>query len=148
MEAGEPVQPGHGGVDRDAQCLVHVPLERAWLEFDSFIGFDIYTRNRTTNYKSGTMFHFDGMVIQYLSKRVGFGLIGSNLTQITNDTGSIANFLHGFEGRAWGVGPLALYVAKVEKPSIFLQLRWINEFEVTNLLKGNTLMLGVTLKFN
>jgi hypothetical protein len=39
-------------------------------------------------------------------------------------------------------------VAKVEKPGVVLQLRWVNEFEVTNLLKGNTLMLGVTLKFN
>jgi hypothetical protein len=39
-------------------------------------------------------------------------------------------------------------VAKVEKPGVFLQLRWVNEFEVTNLLKGNTFMLGVTLKFN
>jgi len=68
-------------------------------------------------------------------------VIGSNLTQIINDTGSVAKFLHGFEGRAWGVGPLALYVAKLEKPGIFLQLRWINEFEVANLLKGNTFML-------
>ena len=102
------------------------------LEFDNFIGFDIYTRNRTTKYESGTMFHWDGMVIQYLSERVGFGVIGSNLTQITNDTGgftvsgpniSIANFLHGFEGRAWGIGPMAFYVAKVEKPGVVLQLR-------------------------
>jgi hypothetical protein len=126
------------------------------LEFDNFIGFDIYTQNRTTKYTSGTMFHWDGMVIQYLSKRVGFGVIGSNLTQITNDTGGFmpgfnlttATFLHGFEGRAWGVGPMALYVAKVEKPGVVLQLRWVNEFEVTNLLKGNTLMLGVTLTLN
>ena len=118
------------------------------LEFDNFIGFDIYTQNRTTKYKSGTMFHWDGMVIQHLSERVGFGVIGSNLTQITDDTGPIAKILHGFEGRAWGVGPLVLYVAKVEKPGVFLQLRWVNEFEVTNLLKGNTFMLGVTLKFN
>jgi hypothetical protein len=63
------------------------------LEFDNFIGFDIYTQNRTTKYTSGIMFHWDGMVIQYLSERVGFGVIGSNLTQITNDTGPIANFL-------------------------------------------------------
>ena len=75
-------------------------------------------------------------------------MIGSNLTQITNDTGPVANFLHGFEGRAWGVGPLLLYVAKVEKPGVVLQLRWVNEFRVTNLLKGNTLMLGVTLTLN
>jgi hypothetical protein len=78
------------------------------LEFDNLIGFDIYTQNRTTKYTSGTMFHWDGPVIQHLSERVGFGVIGSNLTQITNDTGPIANFLHGFKGRAWGVGPLVL----------------------------------------
>ena len=42
----------------------------AW-NFDNFIGFDIYIQNRTTNYTSGIMFHWDGMVIQYLSKRVG-----------------------------------------------------------------------------
>jgi hypothetical protein len=118
------------------------------LEFDNFIGFDIYTQNTTAKYTSGTMFHWDGMVIQYLSKMVGFGVIGSNLTLVTNDTGSVANFLQGFEGRAWGVGPLVLYVAKVEKPGVVLQLRWVNEFKVTNLLKGNTLMLGVTVRLN
>ena len=36
-------------------------------------------------------------------------MIVSNLTQITNDTGLVANFLHGFQGRALGrrpTGPL------------------------------------------
>jgi hypothetical protein len=127
--------------------LAHTYLwEKRGLEFDNFVGFDIYSQNATTKYTSGTMFHWDGMVIQYLSKRVGFGVIGSNLTQITNDRGPVANVLHGFEGRAWGVGPLALYVAKVEKPGVIVQLRWVNEFEVTNLLKGNMFMLGITLK--
>ena len=45
------------------------------LEFDNFVGFDIYTRNPVNKYNSGTMFHWDGMIIQYLSKR--FGLVGS-----------------------------------------------------------------------
>jgi hypothetical protein len=31
---------------------------------------------------------------------------------------------------------------------VVVQLRWINEFEVTNLVKGNMLMMGVTLKVN
>jgi len=122
--------------------------EKRGLEFDDFVGFDIYSQNLTTKYTSGTMFHWDGMVIQYFSKRVGFGAIGSNLTQITNDTGPVASVLHGFEGRAWGVGPIVLYVAKLEKPGVIVQLRWVNEFEVTNLLKGNTLVLGLTLKLN
>ncbi len=118
------------------------------LEFDNFVGFDIYSQNATTKYTSGTVFHWDGMVIQYLSPRVGFGAIGANLTQITNDRGPVADLLHGFQGRAWGVGPIALYVAKVEKPGVILQLRWINEFKVTNLMKGNAFLFGLTLKFN
>jgi hypothetical protein len=122
--------------------------EKRGLEFDNFVGFDIYSQNNTTKYTSGTMFHWDGMVIQYLSKRVGFGAIGSNLTQITNDRGPVADVLHGYEGRAWGVGPMAFFVAKVEKPGIIVQLRWVNEFEVTNLLKGNAFLLGLTLKIN
>lgn len=116
------------------------------LEFDNFVGFDIYTENPTTHYESGTMFHWDGMAMQYLSERAAFGLIASNLTQLNNDTGPFANLLHGFEGRAWGVGPIVMYVAKVEKPGVILQLRWVNEFEATNLVKGNMLMLGLTFK--
>jgi hypothetical protein len=118
------------------------------LEFDNFVGFDIYSQNGTTRYTSGTMFHWDGMVLQYLSERVAFGAIGSNLTQITSDSGPVADILNGFEGRASGVGAIALYVAKVEKPGVVLQLRWVNEFKVVNLMKGNTFVFGLTLKLN
>jgi hypothetical protein len=58
----------------------------------------------------------------------------------------VANLLHGFEGSASGVGPIVLYVAKAEKPGVVLQLRRVNEFEVRNLVKGNVLMFGCTLK--
>jgi hypothetical protein len=122
--------------------------EKRGLEFDNFVGFDVYTENHETKYTSGTMFHWDGMVIQYLSKRVGFGVIGSKLKQITNDTGPVAKQLNGFEGHAWGVGPIALYVARVEKPGVVVQLRWVNEFEVNNLLKGNAFLFGLTFKLN
>jgi hypothetical protein len=118
------------------------------LEFDNFIGCDVYRQNQETKYTSGTMFHWDGMAIKYLSDRVGFGAIGSNLTQISNDTGPAAKVLHGFEGRASGLGLQALYVAKTEKPGLVFQLRWITEFKVTNLMKGNLFMFAMTLNVN
>jgi hypothetical protein len=129
--------------------IAHTYLwEKRGLEVDNFVGFDVYTENSTTRYTSGTVFHWDGMVIQYLSKRAGIGVIGSKLKQITNDTGPVADFLHGFQGSAWGAGALVFYVAKVEKPGVIFQLRWINEFEVTNLMKGNAFMFGLSLKMN
>jgi hypothetical protein len=120
--------------------------EKRGLELDNFIGFDIYGQDPTTRYTSGTMFHWDGMLVQYLSKRFGFGAIVSNLTQINRDTGPLSNVLHGFQGGAWGAGPMVLYVAKPKNPGVILQFRWVPEFAVTNLLKGNTLLLGLTLQ--
>jgi hypothetical protein len=127
--------------------IAHTYLwKKRGLEFDNLVGFDIYSNDPTNHYKSGTMFHWDGMVIQYLSEKFGFGAIGSKLTQITPDRGPLADRLHGFQGAAAGVGAIVLYVAKAENPGVVLQLRWVNEFEVTNLLKGNVLMFGCTLK--
>lgn len=115
------------------------------LELHNYVGFDIHSRNQITKYSSGTMFHWDGMLLKYVCKnRVGFGGIVSNLTQITADSGTLADVLHGFEGRAWGAGPIVLFVAKQEKPGVSMQLRWVPEFAVTNLVKGNTLLLGLT----
>jgi hypothetical protein len=116
------------------------------LELDNYVGIDIYSQNPTNKYTSGSMFHWDGMLIQYLSKRFGFGVIGSNLTQVNNDRGPLTRVLNGFQGRAWGAGPMALYVMHPKKPVTTLQFRWVPEFGVTNLLKGNTLLLGLTLQ--
>src|SRR5581483_885955 len=116
------------------------------LEFDTFTGFDIYGKDQTNRYTSGTLFHWDGMVVQYLSERFGVGAIGSTLTQITPDKAPTADLLHGFEGSASGIGPVVLWVAKPEEPAVALQLRWVNEFKVANLMKGNMLMLGCTFK--
>ena len=71
----------------------------------------------------------------------------SNLTQITKDSGSpLAVRLNGFQGSAWGAGPIVLYVIKPKDPGITFQLRWVNEFNVTNLVKGNTFLLGMTFQ--
>ena len=115
------------------------------LEFDNFVGFDIYRHNQATNYTSGTVFHWDGMVIRHLSKRLGVGAIGSNVTQITPDRGPLADELHGFQGGCWGAGPIVTYEARIAKPEVHLHLRWVNQFKVTNLLKGNAFMFGLTV---
>jgi hypothetical protein len=85
-------------------------------------------------------------VLKYFgNKRAGVGAIGTQLTQMTDDTGPLARELNGFRGQKSGVGPIVLYTARREKPGVTLQLRWINEFFVTNMLKGNTFMAGVSL---
>jgi len=127
--------------------LAHTLLwKKRGLEVDNYIGFDIYSKNPLTRYKSGVVFSWHGMLVQYLSERFGFGAIVSNITQITDDTGPLTNVLHGFRGGAWGAGPMVLYVAKPKNPGITLQFRWVPEFAVTNLTRGNTLLLGLTFR--
>jgi hypothetical protein len=133
--------------------MPHVSHTYVWpeqgLELDNFVGFDIYSRNPSTDYRSGTMFHWDGLLLKYLARnRFAAGAIVGNLTQITDDTGILANQLHGFRGQGWGAGPTALYVAKPEHPGVILQFRAVPEFAVTNLTQGITLLLGLTFKWN
>jgi hypothetical protein len=47
-----------------------------------------------------------------------------------------------------GQRPVVLYIAKHEKPEVAIQFRWVREFAVTNLLKGELLLLGLTVKLN
>jgi hypothetical protein len=127
--------------------LAHTYLwKRRGLEVDNYAAWDIYRENPATHYTSGSTFHWDGMLFQYLSERGGFGAVLSNVTQINRDRGPLAERLNGFQGNAWGAGPTALYVAKVKDPGLILQFRWIREFHVTNRLEGNTLMISLTLK--
>jgi hypothetical protein len=127
--------------------LAHTYLwKKRGLEVDNYVAFDIYRENPATRYTSGTVFHWDGMLFQYLSARGGFGAILSNETQLVRDRGPLADRLNGFQGHAWGAGPFVMYVAKVKHPGVILQFRWIPEFGVTNLLNGNTFLLGITLK--
>jgi hypothetical protein len=119
------------------------------LELDNFVGFDIYSRNSSTNYRSGTMFHWDGLLLKYWARnRFAAGAILGNLTQITDDTGVLANQLHGFRGRVWGAGPAGLYVARLDNPVVIVQFRAVPEFATTNLTQGITLLLGLTFKWN
>jgi len=124
-------------------------LPKEGLELDNFVGFDIYRHDATTNYTSGTMFHWDGMLLKYfLKNRAALGGIVSNVTQLNDDRGPLADVLHGLQGSAWGTGPIALVVAKHEKPRMMIQFRWVREFEVRNLLKGDVFMLGFTVKLD
>jgi hypothetical protein len=125
--------------------LAHTYMwKKRGLEVDNYVAFDIYLQNPTIKYTSGTVFHWDGMLFQYFSERGGLGAIISHETQISRDRGRLADRLNGFQGNAWGAGPMVMYALKDQR--IILQFRWIPEFHVTNLLKGNALLLSLTFR--
>ena len=121
-------------------------IPKRGIEFTNNIGFDIYTTNPINNYKSGTIFHWDGLLMQYLSKHSGVGAIVSNVTQLTNDTGPFTDKLNGFKMGTYGAGAIGFYVIKVGKTDLACQFRWIKQFDTVNTTNGSVLLLGVTAK--
>ncbi len=116
------------------------------LMIDNTLAIDVYTENQATQYKNAPVFHWDGMVTQFLSKKAGVGAVISNLTQTGADKGDLADRLGGFKGHAWGAGPNAFYMMKAGEKNVTLMFRWIKEFQVQNRPSGSLLMLALSIK--
>ena len=64
------------------------------LELSAFAGFDLNTKNDTTDYQSGDVFHLDVTVAEHVPLGKGFVGVGANAfyyQQVTGDSGSGAN---------------------------------------------------------
>ena len=116
------------------------------LMIDNTLAIDVYTENQATHYKNAPVFHWDGMLTQFLSKKAGVGVVLSNLTQTAPDKGDLADRLGGFKGHAWGAGPNAFYTMKAGGKDMTLMFRWIKEFQVQNRPSGSLLIFALTVK--
>jgi hypothetical protein len=118
------------------------------LDFSVVAGLDINTRNPDTDYKSGTLFHVDASLMQYLNKKFAIGVIGAMLYQIEDDEGGLADRLDGFKGRSFAVGPIVKYTAGTEKHPINMSLSWAPEFGQKNRFKhGNGVYFSISGSF-
>ena len=119
------------------------------LELSAFAGFDINTKNHTTDYRSGSVFHIDATVAEHLPLGKGFVGIGANAflyQQISGDSGTGAR-LGGFEGRTVGIGPVLSYAAKIGNTDIAAELKWLPELGVERRLKGDTIWFKLAFAF-
>jgi hypothetical protein len=110
-----------------------------------YAGLSFNTTNSDTNYRSGTLLHFDGSVQQLFPAGTGFLGIGAEafyLDQVSGDSGSGAR-LGDFEGRTMGIGPVLTYVLPLGKEALVAELRWLPETSVKNRLDGDYVWLKV-----
>lgn len=117
------------------------------IEVSGSLGIQFYTENPATDYQSGIMTDLEFVALKRFSNGFGVGVVGSWIEQLSDDEGKTADALHGFSGRAFGVGPMLTYSTKMEGHSIDLHARWIHEFENEKLLEGDLFMLGGSVKF-
>lgn len=116
-------------------------------DFSVLAGLDINTRNTATNYRSGHLFHIDGIFTQSFPNRFGVGLIGSMLFQVSDDDGPLADQLNGFRGRSFSIGPVVRYTGGTAQAPLVVALSWAPEFGTEKRLKGNGVFLNISGSF-
>jgi len=75
-------------------------------------GIMVNTENDETDYKTGTEFHLDFVINQFLSKSVAVGIRGYYYKQITGDSGSGA-VLGDFKSESYGIGPGVVWIPTI-----------------------------------
>jgi hypothetical protein len=116
----------------------------------AFLGVGVNTRNKDTDYKSGTLMHLDASVQQLLPAGPGYIGIGAEafyIEQVGADSGSGA-LLGGFKGRTAGIGPVLSYLLPLGKTDrLIAELRWLHESSVRNRPEGDYIWFKVNYQY-
>jgi hypothetical protein len=118
-------------------------------EVGVFVGLDFNTENTTTNYTSGDILHIDFTVAQhlpFLGGSIGVGANGYWYRQITGDSDSGA-VLGPFEAEQVGIGPVVSYIRKMGKTTLEIDVKWLPQIDVENMMKGNYVWAKAALVF-
>lgn len=114
-------------------------------EFSFAPGIMFNTKNDDTNYKTGTEFHLDFTLNQFLSESVSFGLRGYYYEQITGDSGSGAR-LGDFKSEAFGLGPGIVWIPKSADGAITVLAKWMHDFHAENRFDSDYITLTIAWK--
>lgn len=117
------------------------------IELTAQWGVQFYTENDATDYQNGVVSVLEFAAIKRFHNGFGVGIIGSWTDQMSDDDGPTADALNGFNGRAFGAGPVFTYSTKLGDADCSVSARWIHEFGNERMLEGDVGMLNLSLKF-
>ena len=104
------------------------------------------TKNNKTDYKTGSEFHLDFTINQFLSETFAVGLKGYYYKQVSGDSGSGA-LLGNFKSESIGLGPGFFWTPEFAGGRLVVQGKWIHDFDATNRFESDYGTLGVAWKF-
>jgi hypothetical protein len=117
------------------------------IELTANYGVEFYTPNNETDYHNAPLSVLDLLALKRFDNGWGVGLVGGWIQQLGNDTGGLANVLGGAQGHSLGIGPMVTWSGKMGSTPVSASLRWVNEFDVSNRPKGNSVALSVNATF-
>lgn len=109
-------------------------------------GLMVNTTNQATDYRTGTEFHLDFMVNQFVMPSLALGVQGYWYEQIEADSGRGA-VLGPFMGESFGLGPALMWVPESTKGRYAVVLKWTHDISNTNRLNGDWGQIAVSWRF-
>lgn len=117
------------------------------VEFTANYGVEFYTTNHATGYHNAPVSVLDLLALKRFKSGWGVGVVGGWIQQLGDDTGGIADLVGGARGHSLGIGPMVTWSGKVGATPVSAALRWVNEFDVSERPKGNSVQLSITATF-
>lgn len=129
-----------------------VILPKMNVELTTTAAYEIYSRNKDTNYQNGDIFRMDFLGLKRFGETgsgngLGVGVNAGWIEQVNDDEGPLAKRLDGFKGRSLGAGPIVTYEKKYKDFSLSGSLRGVYEFDVKNRPEGEAYQLSVSLQY-
>lgn len=109
-------------------------------------GLMINTENSDTDYRTGTEFHVDAVVNQFLSETFAVGVVGYAYKQIEGDSGSGA-ILGDFKGESYGLGLALSWVPEFGGGNVAITGGWLHDLDATNRLEADYGALSISIQF-
>lgn len=123
-------------------------LSPKWgLDISNTIGITLNAKNRATEYKTGTEFHWEGAITHQLTNRFSAGLVGYYYKQLTADKppAAIAPLLGDYKGEIAGIGAQIGYNFNVGAVPVSSRLRYYHQFNATNHLRGDSIFFSLAM---
>lgn len=133
---------GHTAVDFGG-AYTYLNPKTGW-EFSATAGLTLNFLNEETGYTSGSDFHLDVGIAQFLNEQLFVGAVGYAYSQISDDSGGL-DILDGFNSQVIGVGPQIGYNFMAGDVAIYTNLRGYIEVEAENRPKGGSAFLTINL---
>ena len=104
------------------------------------------TTNAATDYRTGTEFHLDFMLNQFVMPSLALGVQGYWYKQIAGDSGSGAT-LGAFMGESFGLGPAIMWLPEATKGRYAVIVKWTHDISQTNRLNGDWGQVAMSWRF-
>ncbi len=104
------------------------------------------TENDDTDYKTGTEFHLDAAVNQFVSPNFAIGLRGYYYDQVSGDSGSGAT-LGDYKSSSYAIGPGFVWIPKFGGGQLTVFGKWMHDLDADNRFESDYVTLTGAWKF-